>query len=182
MGYVTDCVSQVVLRPVLAADERSFLRLARESRDLHDPWVRLPSTSKSFATYLSRSERGVAACMVVCLKNQGDIVGMVNVNGIVRDPYQRGILGFAVFLPYIGRGYMSAGVSLAIHHAFTNLDLHRLEADIQPQNAASLRLVRRLGFRKEGLSPGFIKIAGCWRDHERWAITKDMELPAVPQG
>lgn len=75
---------------------------------------------------------------------------------------------------------MLAGVALAIHHAFEDLDLNRVEADIQPGNAASLRLVRRLGFRKEGFSPGFIKIANVWRDHERWAITRDMELPVVP--
>lgn len=117
--------------------------------------------------------------MVVCCKDQGDLAGMININGIVRGPYQRGVLGYAAFRPYAGRGYMSAGVALAVHYAFDRLDLHRVEADIQPGNTDSLRLVRRLGFRKEGVSPGFIKIAGVWCDHERWAITRDMELPPV---
>jgi ribosomal-protein-alanine N-acetyltransferase len=119
--------------------------------------------------------------MVLCLKNQGDLVGMINIKDIVRGPYQKGVLGYAVFLPYAGQGYMSAGVALAVHHAFDHLDLNRVEADIQPGNEASLRLVRRLGFRREGFSPGFIKIADVWCDHERWAITRDMELPALPR-
>ncbi len=119
--------------------------------------------------------------MVVCLRNQGDLVGMININDIVRGSYQKGVLGYAVFLPYARQGYMAAGIALAVHYAFECLDLNRVEADIQPDNEASLKLVRRLGFRKEGFSPGFIKIAGLWRDHERWAITRDMELPAVPK-
>ncbi len=117
--------------------------------------------------------------MVVCFKERADLVGMININGIVRGPYQRGVLGYAAFLPYAGRGYMSTGVALAVHYAFDQLRLHRVEADIQPGNTASLRLVRQLGFRKEGVSPGFIKIDGVWCDHERWAITREMELPHV---
>ncbi|TXS22952.1 N-acetyltransferase [Streptomyces sp. ms191] len=177
-----DRISQVVLRPVVAADEERFLELARESAQFHHPWVELPSTQKVFASYLSRSDQVTAACMVLTRKDHGDLVGMININGIVRGPYQRGILGYAVFLPYAGRGYMSAGVALAVHHAFGVMGLNRLEADVQPGNDASLELVRRLGFRREGLSPGFIRIADVWRDHERWAITSDMPLPPVHGG
>ncbi|MCP9967247.1 GNAT family N-acetyltransferase [Actinomadura madurae] len=101
--------------------------------------------------------------------------GFVNVNGIVRDSYQRGMLGYAAFLPYAGQGYLSEGVALAVRYAFERLELHRVEADIQPGNDASVRLVERLGFRREGFSPGFIKIDGEWRDHERWALTKGVD-------
>lgn len=117
--------------------------------------------------------------MVLTRKDRDDLVGMININGIVRGPYQRGILGYAAFLPHAGQGYMSAGVALAVHHAFDVMGLNRLEADIQPGNTASIELVRRLGFRREGLSPDFIRIAGVWRDHERWAITAGMPLPSV---
>ncbi len=56
------------------------------------------------------------------------------------------------------------------NRAFGELGLHRLEANIQPDNAASIALVRKPGFRLEGYSPRYLKIAGRWRDHERWAI------------
>jgi ribosomal-protein-alanine N-acetyltransferase len=72
---------------------------------------------------------------------------------------------------------MTEGLTLVLRHAFRRLGLHRLEPNIQPENLASRRLVRRLGFRKEGFSPRYLKIAGRWRDHERWAIVRETWTP-----
>ncbi|TDC48122.1 N-acetyltransferase [Actinomadura sp. KC345] len=152
-------------------DAERFVELARMSSGLHRPWVNLPVSAEEFAGYLARFDEVAAVGMVVCLREGGELVGTVNINGIVRGSYQRGVLGYAAFLPYAGRGYVTEGVGLAVRYAFEQLGLHRVEADIQPGNAASIRLVRRLGFRREGFSPGFIKIDGVWRDHERWALT-----------
>jgi [ribosomal protein S5]-alanine N-acetyltransferase len=68
---------------------------------------------------------------------------------------------------------MTEGLALVLRHAFRSLGLHRLEANIQPGNHPSRRLVRGLGFRKEGFSPRYLKIGGHWRDHERWAIIRE---------
>ncbi|QKW38933.1 GNAT family N-acetyltransferase [Actinomadura sp. NAK00032] len=161
--------ARVLVRRVRADDEARFLELAKASADFHRPWVALPASPEEFATYLGRFDGVTAVGMVICLREGGDLVGTVNINGIVRECYQRGMLGYAAFLPYAGLGYLAEGVGLAVDYAFGGLGLHRVEADIQPGNTASIRLVRRLGFRKEGFSPEFIKIGGVWRDHERWA-------------
>ena len=84
--------------------------------------------------------------------------------------FQSAYLGFYTGAPFMGKGYMSEGLRLVLRHAFSRLGLHRLEANIQPANRASIRLVRRAGFRREGFSPRYLKVFGRWRDHERWAI------------
>lgn len=102
------------------------------------------------------------------------IAGVVNINSIIRGRFQNGSLSYAAFAPAAGQGYMSEGLGLVLRYAFEQLRLHRLEAQIQPGNLASVRLVQRLGFRSEGYSPDLLFIDGAWRDHERWAITSSM--------
>ena len=82
----------------------------------------------------------------------------------------RAYLGYSGFAAHAGRGYMTEAVGLVLREAFLTLRLHRVEANIQPDNAASIALVQRLGFELEGMSPRYLKIGGRWRDHERWAL------------
>jgi [ribosomal protein S5]-alanine N-acetyltransferase len=97
----------------------------------------------------------------------------VNVSEIVREAFQSAYLGYYAFAPHQGRGYMTDALRRVVRTTFSKHGLHRLEANIQPTNGPSLRLVQRLGFVKEGFSPRYLRIAGHWRDHERWAITRD---------
>jgi len=166
---------RVVLRRLRTEDGDELVRLSRLSADLHEGWGYMPRTLEDFTAYLAGFQGSEDEALVVRLGgDDGGIVGHVTIRGIVREPYQRGVLGYMGFTPTLGRGYLTEGVGLAVHYGFRRLHLNRLEADIQPENLPSLRLVRRLGFRREGLSPGFIRINGRWRDHERWAITRDM--------
>jgi ribosomal-protein-alanine N-acetyltransferase len=98
---------------------------------------------------------------------------VVNLSEIVRGGFQSAYLGYYAFVPCAGRGLMFEGLGLVLRHAFSRMRLHRLEANIQPENRASLALVERLGFRREGFSSRYLKIGGRWRDHERWAVLKE---------
>ena len=95
----------------------------------------------------------------------------LTVGQIFYGGFQNAYLSYYVNVSFAGQGLMSEGVSLAIDYAFCTLNLHRLEANIQPQNQKSINLVKRLGFTKEGFSQRYLKINGQWRDHERWALT-----------
>ena len=106
----------------------------------------------------------------VVLKTGGDLIGVVNIDSIVRGAFQSGYLGYYGFIPHVGLGLMREGLSQVVSRAFRELKLHRLEANIQPENERSIALVRGLGFRLEGFSPKYLKVCGRWRDHERWAI------------
>lgn len=99
--------------------------------------------------------------------------GIVELSEIVRGGFENAYLGYYAFASSAGRGVMRTGLSLVIGFAFQALGLHRLEANIQPGSTASVALVRRLGFRLEGFSPRYLRIAGEWRDHERCAIARE---------
>lgn len=106
----------------------------------------------------------------VCLRAGDAITGVTNLSNIVRGAFQSAYMGYYVGAVYAGKGIMTEAIPLMLNLAFRELKLHRVEANIQPHNTASIALVKRLGFRLEGFSPRYLKIGGRWRDHERWAI------------
>ncbi|KQX57841.1 acetyltransferase [Streptomyces sp. Root66D1] len=177
--------SRVELSPLTFDDQDEFCALVRASTELHGPWMQLPTTPEKFRGWMERFRDGSTLGFLVRVRETGAAAGMVNINSIIRGRYQGASLGYAAFAPSAGRGYMTEGVAATVDHAFTGLRLHRLEANIQPANEASLSLVRRLGFHYEGLSPAYLFIDGAWRDHERWAVTApspwtpDPSLPEV---
>jgi ribosomal-protein-alanine N-acetyltransferase len=161
----------VVIRLPTAADERAFLAMTRSSRKLHRPWVRPATDASAYRQYLLRIDGQRFVGFLVVLRDGGDIVGVVNVSEIIRGRLQSAFLGYMGSAAHAGRGLMTEGLRLVVAHAFRQLKLHRLEANIQPGNLASKAVARRCGFRKEGFSPRYLKIGGRWRDHERWALT-----------
>jgi ribosomal-protein-alanine N-acetyltransferase len=124
----------------------------------------------AYRRYLDRCRRSAHAGYLICRRDSGELVGVVNVSEIVLGGFRSAYLGYYGFVPHHRQGLMREGLALVIDDAFRRRRLHRLEANIQPGNAASIRLVRGLGFRREGYSSRYLKIGGRWRDHERWAL------------
>jgi [ribosomal protein S5]-alanine N-acetyltransferase len=171
----------VFLRAPDPRDASMLAALARVSRPLHRPWVYPPSTAPAVARWIGGAGPTLHR-LLVCRRADAAIVGVINLNEIVRAAFQSAYLGYYAFRPHAGQGYMTEGLGLVLRHAFRRLGLHRLEANVQPGNLSSRSLVRRLGFRKEGFSPRYLKVGGRWRDHERWAIVRGARGPrrAVP--
>ena len=152
------------------ADAEEFIAAARASVSLQHPWVSAPDTAERFRAFLNRAGREDQGSYLIRHAQCGGLVGYVNINNIVRGALESGYLGYAAFASHAGRGLMTAGLRAVVSDAFASLGLHRLEANIQPDNLRSLGLVQRLGFRREGFSPRYLLIDGEWRDHERWAV------------
>jgi ribosomal-protein-alanine N-acetyltransferase len=150
--------------------EHEFLAAVVRSSRLHGSWVTAPRSAAEYRLYLKERQGPRQVKHFVC-DDLGQICGVINLSEIVRGSFQSAYLGYYALCPHAGKGLMSAGLELVILRAFGELALHRLEANIQPRNQRSIELVRRAGFRCEGVSPRYLKIAGRWRDHERWAIT-----------
>jgi len=164
--------SRVTLRPLVAGGQRSFVDAPRQNLRLHRPWVAAPLDEDSFQQYLRRFDGKHNFGFVVLEPATGRLVGAINLTNVVYGAFRSGYLGYIAFAGFEGKGLMRTGLLAVVRHAFTELKLHRLEANIQPLNAASIALVRRCGFAYEGYSPAYLKFRGKWRDHERWALVR----------
>ncbi len=161
---------RVYLRSPARSDQDEFLELMGASAAFHQPWASAPTDPERFAAYLADSGRADFEAMLLCRSVDDAILGFFNLSQIVRRSLQSAYLGYAVGQPFAGQGYMREGIQLVLRRAFAELLLHRVEANIQPGNRASLALAQGAGFQREGFSPRYLKIDGHWRDHERWAI------------
>lgn len=158
------------LRELKLEDEALFLSAMERSKELHNPWMQAPLTHEEFIEFFKRFSQPTHKSFLLC-NAANEIIGVFNISEMVRGNFQSAYLGFSSVAGYASRGYMSQGLKLLLAAVFTELKLHRLEANIQPANERSIHLVSKNGFRKEGYSPRYLKINNEWRDCERWAIT-----------
>jgi ribosomal-protein-alanine N-acetyltransferase len=162
--------SKILLEPLRQEDQADFLAAVTASRRLHRPWVNPPASPELFQAFAQRMQGPNNFGFLVRIAKNRQLVGFVEVTNIVRGVFQSGYLGYYAFAGRERQGLMTLAVRLLVKKAFSELHLHRLEANIQPENKASVALVRACGFVREGYSERYLKIRGRWRDHERWAI------------
>lgn len=168
---------RVFLRHPGGDDRAEFLALRRASRALHEPWEPIPPdgsdpiSDAAFERFSLVANTAAVQKHLICRNGDGVIVGYVGLSQIYFGPFCSCCMGYWIGEPHTGQGYATEGISLCLERAFTDLGLHRVEANIIPGNAPSLAVARKCGFRKEGYSPRYLQIAGRWQDHERWALT-----------
>ena len=133
-------------------------------------WVQLRSAAR----------RGHALPFAVTL--EGRFVGHVMIGNVLREPLMSAYVGYWVDATVTGGGVITAAVALALDHCFDVVGLHRMEATVRPENAASIRVLEKLGFRQEGLFRRYLEIEGAWRDNFCYAMTADEQPPGGRAG
>lgn len=161
------------LRKPTSTDGREFVDAVLRHREHLEPFVYGPDSIAEFRRWLARGDRVDVEQFLVCRREDDAIAGFVNLNNMSGGALQSAALGWASFSGARPRGHLTNGVHMVLEVAFTQLRLHRLEANIQPANERSRQLAIRCGFRQEGFSPRYLQIDGVWCDHERWALLQE---------
>ncbi|MFC5675777.1 GNAT family N-acetyltransferase [Aeromicrobium endophyticum] len=165
------------MRPLRRRDARTWARLRADNASWLGPWeATLPPEAGPAATsYVGmigtlrrRARQGHAMPFAVTWDDE--VVGMLTVSGITWGSARWASLGYWVSQSHAGRGVTPTAVALVCDHLLTTVGLHRVEISIRPENAASLRVVAKLGFTEVGLARGFLHIAGHWRDHRVFQV------------
>ncbi len=172
--------ARIFLRHPRKNDMEEFTRLVIASRRFLHPWATPASTPEAYAHYLRYTRRASVCAGLICRNGDRSIMGVCNLSQIFLGNLKSAYLGYWIGAKFAGQGYMTEAIDLMLSHAFETLRLHRIEANIQPENASSKAVVLRLGFRLEGFSPRYLKVAGRWKDHERWAICCDEWTKRLP--
>lgn len=164
---------KVFLRYIQKEDAAEFIALNLASRAFHRGLVSPPIDTESYEKYLARNASESDERFFICLKENKKIAGSINLSQIFLGNFCNAYLGYFVGAGFAGKGLTTEAIRLILRLAFKDLKLHRIEANVQPQNHASIAVLRKNGFTKEGFSRRYLKINKRWRDHERWAIIEE---------
>ena len=178
---------RVYIRPPRRGDERQWIEIRRLSRDFLVPWEpSWPADATTPSAYRRRYRRFCEDWRLRCgfaffVFEQGSdrLLGGITLTNVRRGVSQSGSIGYWMGQPYAGKGYMTEAVGLMLHFCFESLGLHRVEAACLLHNAASRALLRKLGFREEGVARRYLCINGRWQDHMSHAILRDDPRPST---
>lgn len=169
----------VRLRPLRLRDAGEWRMTRLMNREWLEPWeATTPGVTPSDggrgygdAVRALRRDARLGLCYPFALLVGEQFAGQVTVGAIARGSANSAYLGYWIARRFAGRGIMPTALAMVIDHCFGDAGLHRVEANIRPENAASRRVVEKLGFRLEGTRVRYIHIAGAWCDHLSYAMT-----------
>ena len=174
----------VYLRPPDMRDFEAWAGLRERSRAFLTPWE--PTwpgddlTRSSFRRRLRRHQQEIdsdEAYPFLVFREDDALLGGLTLGQVKRGVVQAATLGYWIGAPYAGRGFMSRAARAAISFAFSTLRLHRIEASCLPHNEASIRLLERVGFTREGYARAYLRINGAWQDHLLYSLLESDPTP-----
>ncbi len=179
---------RLVLRPPRTTDVTELRRLLRANHEHLKPWnpAPPPGEDSSSITEVSKTvlrqrrewKLGRGFVFMVAKREHPTVfVGKIALSGIMRGAMYGAYLGYWMSSDAQGRGYVTEALAAVLDFGFGPAGLHRVQAAIMPRNARSLRVIEKLGFRKEGYAERYLQIAGKWEDHEIYARTREEHVP-----
>jgi ribosomal-protein-alanine N-acetyltransferase len=168
---------QLLLRELRRRDARQWREVRSRNAAWLGPWEatvppgsgeQVPTFGQMVARFRSEARQGRTIAWAMEL--DGRLVGQLTLGGITLGSLRAATIGYWIDSRVAGRGLTPMAVAMATDHCFGTMGLHRIEVVIRPENAASLRVVQKIGFRFEGVRPAFLHIDGAWRDHEVYAL------------
>jgi ribosomal-protein-alanine N-acetyltransferase len=168
---------RLTLRPPVHSDFRAWAALRRDSEAFLKPWepTWAPDhlSRKAFTNRVYWAQRsianGTAMPLFLVRREDNGLLGAITLDHIRRGPAQSGITGYWIGEPFARQGYMREAIQAVVHHAFTVMDLSRIEAGCLPENTASRRLLELCGYKYEGVAQSYLQINGRWRNHVLYA-------------
>ena len=168
---------RMLLRPPAHSDFRSWVSLRTNSlsflQQWEPTWANDHLTRRAFTNRVYWAQRSInnttAFPLFMTSSDTGDLIGAITLDNIRRGPAQAGTLGYWVGAKYARQGFMSEAIRAVTHHAFTVLDLSRIEAGCLPENIASRGCLEKCGFKYEGVAQSYLQIDGRWRNHVLYA-------------
>jgi ribosomal-protein-alanine N-acetyltransferase len=183
---------RLVLRPPRTSDVAEVRRATRANSDHLRRWsvapapgedpTSLTSVSRTMLRQRREWKRGQSFALYLAPReDEARIIGRVTLGGILRGAFQNAYLGYWIDAEQQGRGLMTEAVRATTTFAFEGAGLHRVQAAVMPHNGASLRVLEKAGYRREGFAARYLCIAGAWEDHQLFAVTTE-EWPAAAVG
>lgn len=170
----------ITLRLIRQRDAPAWREVRRRNRDWLQPWeaslppeasliTEVPATFREMVRRMRRDARAGRAIPWAIIVD-GQFAGQITVGGITYGSLRSAYIGYWIDKEFAGRGIMPAAVAMACDFCLDVMRLHRIEINIRPENTASLRVVEKIGLRKEGERPKFLHIDGEWRDHVTYVV------------
>ncbi len=168
---------RMTLRQPILSDFRAWSTLREQSSTFLTPWEPVWASDhlsrKGFTNRVYWAQRsignGSAIPLFLVRRSDQNLLGAITLDNIRRGPSQAGTLGYWIGETHARKGFMREAITAVVHHAFTALDLSRVEAACLPENEASRGVLEKSGFKYEGVAQSYLQINGRWRNHVLYA-------------